>query len=219
LHRAIEVNPNDATAHFLLGSLYLSGGMPTPALQEWETARGIKPAIPTLHRNMGYTMLKSEEPPERAIELFREGTKYDPDNVDLYLGVEEAMEKAGRPASERARALASFPELQTAPAVLVFRLVRLLSEAREFDEAEKQLGNRFFPREEGGANVREIYVALKLKRAKAMAAEGQCPSALEVLRHLGEPVAALPFTAKGLAPFISSPASKQAVEEIQAVCR
>jgi hypothetical protein len=168
---------------------------------------------------MGYTMLKSGESPERAIEIFREGVQYDSRNVDLYLGREEAMEKAGRPASERARALQEFPELQTAPAVLVFRLVRVLSEAREFDEAEQQLVNRFFPREEGGANVRAIYVALKLRRAQAMAAEGQCPSAREVLRHLGEPVATLPFTSKGLAPFISSPASKQAVEEIQAACR
>ncbi len=219
LHRAIEVNPDDATAHFLLGSLYLSGGMSQQALQEWQTARGIKPAIPTLLRNMAYTMLKAGEPPERAIELFREGTKYDSNNVDLYLGLEEAMEKAGRPASERARALQSFPDSQSAPAVLIFRLVRVLSDAREFDEAEKLLANRFFPREEGGANVREIYVALKLKRAEAMAAQGQCPAALDIARHLGEPVATLPFTSKGLAPFISSASSRQAVEKIQAVCR
>jgi tetratricopeptide (TPR) repeat protein len=219
LHRAIEVHPDDATAHFLLGSLYLSGGTSKEALEEWETARSIKPSIPTLHRNTGYTVLKSGETPELAIELFREGMKYDSDNVDLYLGLEEAMEKAGWPATERARELQSFPALQSAPAVLVFRLVRLLSDAGEFDEAEKQLANRFFPREEGGANVREIYVALKLKRAKATAAQGQCPSALNIVRHLGEPVATLPFTSKGLAPFLLSAASKQAVEEIQATCR
>src|SRR5204863_6270104 len=46
LHRAIEIDPNDASAHFLLGSIYLSGGMTGPALQEWETARRIKPSIP-----------------------------------------------------------------------------------------------------------------------------------------------------------------------------
>jgi tetratricopeptide (TPR) repeat protein len=219
LHRAIEVSPEDATAHFLLGSLYLAGGMSKQALQEWETTRGIKPAIPTLHRNMGYTMLKSGESPERTIEIFREGMQHDSHNVDLYLGLEEAMEKAGQPASERARALQGFPELQTAPAVLVFRLVHLLSDAGEFDEAEKQLSNRFFPREEGGANVREIYVAVKLQRAKAMAEQGQCPSALDVVRHLGEPVAGLAFTSKGLEPFILSAAPKQTVEEIQAICR
>jgi len=129
------------------------------------------------------------------------------------------MEKAGRPASERASALQSYPELQSAPAVLVFRLVRVLSDAGQFDEAEKQLVNRFFPREEGGANVRDIYIALKLKRAQSIAAQGQCPSALDIVRHLGEPVASLPFTSKGLDSSISSASSKQAVSEIQAICR
>ena len=39
LRRALEVNPADATAHFLLGSLFLSGGQTEEALAEWEKAR------------------------------------------------------------------------------------------------------------------------------------------------------------------------------------
>jgi tetratricopeptide (TPR) repeat protein len=219
LHRALEINPDDATAHFFLGSLYLSGAMPGPAITEWETARKLKPSIPTLHRNMGYAVLQSGEPPDRAIELFREGMKYDPDNVDLYLGLEEAMYKAGRPPGERAQALQSFPKLQSAPAALVFRLVQVLGEAGEFDQAERQLANRFFPREEGAASVRQIYVALRLARAKSLAAHGQCSAALDTVHHAGDPVASLPFTAKGLGPFLASGVSKQTVSEIQAVCR
>jgi tetratricopeptide (TPR) repeat protein len=219
LRRAIEVNPDDATAHFLLGSLYLSGGVTEPALEEWNAARRIRPAIPTLHRNMGYTVLRSGESPERAVELFREGIKYNPDNVDVYLGLEEAMEKAGRPASDRAHMLELFPGMQSAPAALVFRLVHVLAEAGEFDQAEGQLMNRFFPREEGGINVREIYIALKLKQAKSMAVKGQCTSALEMVHHLGDPIPTLPFTAKGLVPFIASGSSKRIVQEIQEMCR
>ena len=219
LHRALEINPNDATAHFLLGSLYLSGAMIEPAINEWEIARKLKPSIPTLHRNMGYAVLQSAESPDRAMELFREGMKYDPDDVDLYLGLEAAMDKAGRPAEERARALQSFPKLQSAPAALVFRLVQLLNDAGEFDQAEHQLANRFFPREEGGANVRQIYVALKLARAKSLASRGQCSAALDTVRHAGDPVAGLSFTAKGLGPFLASEASKQTVNEIHAACR
>ena len=218
LRRAIEINPNDATAHFLLGSLYLSGAETGPALQEWDAARRIKPAIPTLHRNMGYAVLQSGGSTERAIEIFRDGMNYDPHNVDIYLGLEEAMGKAGRPVRERARALQSFPELQSAPAALVFRLVGLLSETGEFDQAEHLLANRFFPREEGGANVRQIYIELKLKRAKAMAAQRQCAPALDTVNHLGDPVASLPFTAKGLGPFLASASSKHTVEEIRSVC-
>src|SRR5207244_12541163 len=50
LRRALDVNPQDATAHFLMGSLYLSAGETGPALEQWEAARRLKPAIPTLDR-------------------------------------------------------------------------------------------------------------------------------------------------------------------------
>jgi tetratricopeptide (TPR) repeat protein len=168
---------------------------------------------------MGYAVLQSSKSPDRAIELFREGMKYDPDNVDLYLGLEQAMDKAGRPAVERVRALQSFPKLQSAPAALVFRLVQLLGEAGNFDQAERQLANRFFAREEGGANVRQIYIALKLSRAKSMATHAQCKAAQETVRYAGDPVPSLPFTAKGLGPFLNLDASKQTMTEIQTLCR
>ena len=219
LRRAIEVNPDDATAHLLLGSLCLSGGMTGPAIQEWEAVRRISPATPTLHRSMGYTVLRSGGSPERAIEYFREGMSYDSQNVDLILGLEEAMDKAGRPAIERARTLQSFPGLQSAPSALVFRLVRLLAEAGEFDPAEKLLVNRFFAKEEGGTDVREIYVTLRLKLAKSLAAQGQYGAALRIVHHLGEPVASLPFTTRRLGPFVASNTARQAMEEIEAMCR
>jgi hypothetical protein len=95
----------------------------------------------------------------------------------------------------------------------------VLGESGEFDQAEHQLANRFFPREEGGANVRQVYVALKLARAKSMATHGQCAAALETVHHAGDPVSSLPFTAKGLGPFLASEASNKTVSEIQAVCR
>jgi tetratricopeptide (TPR) repeat protein len=219
LRRAIEVNPDDATAHLLLGSLYLSGGMTGPAMQEWEALRCISPAIPTLHRNMGYTVLRSGGSAERAMEYFREGMSYDSHNVDLILGLEEAMDKAGQPAIDRARTLQSFPGLRSAPSALVFRLARLLAEAGEFEPAEELLVNRFFAKEEGGTDVREIYVALRLKRAKSLASQGQYETALRIVRHLGEPVASLPFTARGLGPFVASNTTRQAMEEIEAMCR
>ena len=218
LQKAVETNPQDATASFLLGSLYLSGGMTAEALQSWESARHIRPSIPTLHRNMGYALLRSGASPERAIELFREGLKYDPRNVDVYLGLEEAMAKSRRPAQERALALEAYPDLPGAPASLVLRLIQLQSEAGEFDAAEKQLATHFFPREEGGANVREVYIALRLTRAKTVAAQGDCTAAKNIVDHLADANPALPFTSKGLNPFIQSESSKQEIAGIRSAC-
>jgi len=219
LRRAIQSNSQDASAHFLLGSLYFSGGETGPALEEWQRASEINPSIPTLQRNMGYAVLLSGGPPQRAVDLFREGVKYDKDNVDVYLGLDRAMEKAGMPVSDRVRALQSFPQIPSAPAVFVFRLIQLLGEAGEFDKAESLMASRFFPREEGGANIRQVYIQLKLKQAKSAANRNQCVPAREILQHLADPVASLPFTAKGLEPFVASTPSQQAIAEIRSVCR
>jgi tetratricopeptide (TPR) repeat protein len=187
LELALSANPQDATAHFLLGSLYLSGGMTESALAEWQQAKRIKPDIPTLHRNIGYTLLRSDASSTQAIEVFREGMRYDPNNVDIYLGLEEAMQKAGLALADRTKALASFPDLPAAPVSLVFRLVQLLAESEEFDRAEDLLANRFFPREEGAVNVRQIYVDLRLKRALSLAGRGRCDQALNVVENLSKP--------------------------------
>jgi len=41
--------------------------------------------------------------------------------------------------------------------------------AQRFDEAERLCQGRFFPREEGGTNVRQVYLEVKLQRALAAA--------------------------------------------------
>ena len=61
LHAALQANPQDATARFLLGSLYLSGGMAEAAQREWEQARRLDRKIPVLHRNLGLTLQKIGE--------------------------------------------------------------------------------------------------------------------------------------------------------------
>ena len=219
LRRALDVNPQDATAHFLMGSLYLSAGETGPALEQWEAARRLKPAIPTLHRNMGYTALLSGEPQQRAIDLFREGMKYDGHNVDVYLGLEQAMEKAGQPASERARALQSYPDLQSAPAALLFRLVQVLSQAEEFESAEKLLEHRFLPREEGGTTGGEAYVTLRLNHAASLAVKHDCVTALKILTQLQGPNATVPFTTEKLAQYTTSESAKRLMSRVQQACQ
>ncbi len=217
LQRAVEVNPNDAAAHFLLGSLYVSTGDTGRALNEWETARQLKPSIPTLHRNMGYTALLSGDP-QRAVDLFREGMKYDSHNVDVYLGLEQAMDKAGQPATDRARALQSYPDLQTAPAALVFRLVQVLSDAGEFDAAEKLLEHRFFPREEGGMTGGEAYTGVRLKHAAALAGQHDCAAANQIVTQLNDANATVPGTDEKLAQYMTSEPSKRTIQQVQTAC-
>ncbi len=218
LKRAISVNPKDANAHALLGSLYMSGGMQDAAMKEWNAARELNPAIPALLRNMGYTVLYEKQPPERAIELFTEGTKYDPQNAEVYLGLEEALKDAGRSPEERVAALQKFPG-SNPPATLIFQLARDLADAGRYDEAQKELATRFISLEEGGASQLDVYVEIKMKEARALAAKQQCEQARAVIQHLSsDAVPQLSLTKDALALAMQSHHVQKEIAEAQAPC-
>jgi tetratricopeptide (TPR) repeat protein len=217
LKRALSLNPADANAHALLGSLYMSGGMQDAAMKEWNDARALNPAIPALLRNMGYTALYSKQPPERAIELFTQGTKFDPQNAENYLGLERALREAGRPPEERVAALQKFPG-SAPPATLIFQLARDLADAGRYDDAQKELATRFISLEEGGASQLDVYLEIKLKQAHALAANHQCGAARNLVQHLDDTAPQLSLTKEALALALRSPRIQKQIADAQASC-
>jgi tetratricopeptide (TPR) repeat protein len=191
--------------------------MQDPAMKEWNDARALNPAIPALLRNMGYTALYSKQPPERAIELFIQGIKFEPQNAENYLGLERALREAGRPPEERVAALQKFPG--SAPAAsLIFQLARDLADAGRYDDAQKELATRFIPLEEGGASQLDIYLEIKLKQANALAANHQCGTARNLIQHLDDPAPQLSLTKEALALALRSPRMQKQIADAQASC-
>ena len=137
LARALAANPRDATAHFLLGNLAMSGGMLDSAVAEWRRAAAIEPSIPTLHRNLGYALLSAGRPAAEARAAFEDGVRYDSLNTGVYVGLDSTLVLLGASAADRARALERFPLPDSMPASLVYRFVRLLASAGRFDDAER----------------------------------------------------------------------------------
>jgi len=64
--------------------------------------------------------------------------------------------------------------------------------------------NRFFQREEGGTNVRQVWLEVQVQHALSLAQHRECPDAIKIVDHLGEPVPNLAFTHDGLEPFLRS---------------
>jgi Flp pilus assembly protein TadD len=217
LKRAISVNPKDANAHALLGSLYMSGGMQDAAMTEWNAARELNPAIPALLRNMGYTVLYSKQSPERAIALFTEGVISDPRNPENYMGLERALREAGHPPEERVAALQKFPG-PNPPASLIFQLARDLADAGRFQEAQAELATRFVSLEEGGASQLDVYLEIKLKQARSLSEKHQCGEALALIQHLGDPVPQLSLTKDALVLALHSPRLQKDIEGVQTSC-
>jgi tetratricopeptide (TPR) repeat protein len=201
---AVRRDPSDAAAYFLLGEIYYGGGMTKPALASWENARKLNPRIPVLHRNLGRALfaLQQDQP---AIDVFREGLKFDATNVELYTGLTQALAILDRPAEERVRVLESYPDRATMPSPLALDLALSYAEAGKFREAEAMFHNRHFEKEEGAANAAEVYLEVRLQEALALAQGGRANEARGILASLNTPAEGVEFTTGALRASLEHP--------------
>jgi tetratricopeptide (TPR) repeat protein len=201
LRDALSADQSDPTAHYLLGCLYLSGGLAEEAIKEWESARQLNPSMPVLHRNLAYARLHSQDT-GRALALFQEGIQADPMNVDNYFGLDQTMSLLSKKPVERVAGLKQYPDFAHMPPALVMKLSLALVESGSFDDAAALWPRRYFPREEFGTNVRQVYLEVLVQKALSLADQGRKEDALQIAASMGEPVPGISFTADGLDAFL-----------------
>lgn len=218
LRSALGANTEDATARFLLGSLYLSSGLVDEAIGEWQRARALRPGIPTLHRNLGLALLVGKGDAAESRRVFEAGLTSDPRNVEIYEGLDRVLSLLGTPANERVAALRRYPSQSDMPPGLVFKLALALAEQGDSDAAEALFRNRFFPREEGGTSVRAVFAQVRLRRAEAASHERRCADALQILDSLDHETASLEFTRGGLADLLQPAVVQRQVASIESTC-
>jgi hypothetical protein len=163
-------------------------------------------------------MLHALDNPEQSLDAFREGLDADPTNVGIYIGIDQALSLTQHTATERATALQRYPTTEAVPALISSKLAIALAEAGRFDEADHVFTDRFFPREEGGTNVRQVFLEVRRLRARDAASHHRCDEALAVIDHLAQPVDALPFTRDGLEPFLRTLRVQYDLAAIEASC-
>jgi tetratricopeptide (TPR) repeat protein len=230
LRAALKAKPDDHTARFLLGSLYLASGLVQPAIEEWQQVRRTGTSIPTLHRNLALALLHSTGLPRRSAEgakagdmnetlrVLEEGTRADPQNVEVYLTLDGVLSAVHSAPGARVSALRRFPAPDRMPSLMVFKLALALAESGDETAAERLFHGRFFPREEGGTNVRAVYAQLRITSARRAADDGRCPVALGILDALPREQKELAFTAGGLADAIAAPALVRQIAAIEWTC-
>ena len=217
LQTAVEAAPSDANAHYLLGTLYFSRAFTDDALREWKRAR-VNPRIPVLDASLGLALLHVKNDPQSALTSFRNGIDNDRSNEAVYLGADQALSILGHPSSERTEVLERYPDRSSMPTALVFELALNLAESGEFERAASLFHNRFFARQEGGTNVRQVWVEVELQRALSLARHHDCQEALSSSAQLASPVEGVSFTDDGLAPFVNSARTEYLLGKIEAGC-
>jgi tetratricopeptide (TPR) repeat protein len=218
LESALRSNSNDATAHYLLGTFFFSRGMTTEALREWYAARELHAQIPALDASLGWALLHETRDTEKALSVFEEGIANDPKNAVNYSGATTALAILGKPAADRVRVLERYPDPKTMPLALVYELALNKAEAADFAGATALFHKRFFGREEGGLNVRQVWIEVKLLQIQSLAKTNHCKEALAEANAIGKPVPGLDFTQNGLEPILGSTRTKYLLAEAHDAC-
>lgn len=219
LEAALRTNPQDATAHYLLGTLFFSRGLTDTAMDDWEQARKANPNIPVLHASLGRALLQLRNDPERALEVFQDGLRSDSRNAELYTGIDQSLSILGRPAQQRVEALERYPDRPNMPSPLVYELILNLAEAEDYAKAFALFHNRFFERAEGGTNVRQVWLEVKLQNALSLAQHGACGEAVSAADHISDPLPDLAFTQDGLEPFLRSARMHYLLGNVYRTCK
>jgi Flp pilus assembly protein TadD len=218
LRAATEANSNDANAHYLLGTLYFSRALTEQALAEWRQAKAANAKVPVLDASMGIALLQVKHDPASALAAFRDGISADPQNDAVYLGADQSLSLLKKPSSERVQVFDAYPDPPKMPAPIVYELALNLAEAGDFDRAIALFNNRFFPREEGGTNVRQVWIEVRLQHALTLAKNGNCPAASSLANDLAKPVSGLTFTNDGLQHFVDAARTQYLIGKIYAKC-
>jgi len=218
LKAAIRTNEKDATAHYLLGTWYFAREKTDEALSEWQQARKLNPQIPALEASLGLALLHAKRDFASAWNAFEEGIKSDPSNIVNYSGAVAAMTLLAKPAAERVKTLELYPDLNRMPTSLVYELALNRTEEGNYSGAIELFRNRFFGSEEGGTNVRQVWIEVKLQQAVGLGRSGHCEDSLAAARELGSPAAGLSFTQDGLQPLLNSARTNYLLGELSSAC-
>lgn len=183
LESALSSRGSDATAHYLLGTLLFSKGMTDDAMVQWTEAKRLAPHMQVIDADMGEALLALKHDPQGALASFREGLRNDPENAQVYVGLDEAMSLTDTSAAERAAALSQYPSADAPqskmPQDLVYQLALERAEAKQFEPAMSLFKDRFFSSEEGGIPSDQVLFEIRLMQADAWAEAGHCEAAMK----------------------------------------
>ena len=196
LHAAIAANPNDANAHYLLGSFFLAGGSVDPAIHEWQQAVKLKSTAPGLHASLGRLQRDVRKDTAAAAQTFREGIKVDPRNAAIQDSVKIQPGK---------------PDEVAALALTMLESGRLAEAAALFTETN-------FPKERQSDTVRAAFIEARLRTIQDFAQRKRCREALAWVETIGDEAPGVPFSMYSFTNLLKGARIQYTLGNIESTC-
>ncbi|MDE6018731.1 MAG: DUF5107 domain-containing protein [Muribaculaceae bacterium] len=194
LNAAIQMNPNDASAHHYLGNLYYDKRQYDLAISNWEKAAEITPQYPGTWRNLALGYFNKLNDAEKAVEVMEKAFALDETDSRILMELDQLYKRLGRDHSERIAFLQKYPDLIEMRDDLVLEEITLLNQTGNYKEAKEKLDSHIFhPWEGGEGKVPMQYQTARVELAKLAISEGKYTDAIDLLKecldypqHLGE---------------------------------
>jgi tetratricopeptide (TPR) repeat protein len=193
LRAALEQNPADATAHYLLGCLLLNSRLHDQALAEWSLARPSAGRIPAYYETVGRALLVVKQDKKGAENLVQEGLTARPADarlLDLLANIRGGSAGGGGPQLQPPPAFDSPLEAAN------FALIALAN--HDLGGAQAVFQPRNFPQEKQPPGVREAYTELRMRILLSAAGPGKCEAVSAMIGDLVPDDKGLPFTFHGV---------------------
>jgi tetratricopeptide (TPR) repeat protein len=220
LQAAIHEDPQDASAHFLLGLLYLDANSAGDSIAELQAARAIRKDIPELYFVLARAFWRAKEGKGAAVSLLREGVQANPSNQELKSLLAEAIAPpkaaSAQPGSAGTGSAGAGGKKPAAPAELA---ASLLSRAALGDNsAAGSFNAENFPQDKQPDSVRQIYIELQLQALRRLMADHKCGEALPRVETIGNEDQSLPFTLYGFDEWMKGARFQYYLGAIEAGC-
>ncbi|MDR2968637.1 MAG: DUF5107 domain-containing protein [Tannerellaceae bacterium] len=194
LQCAIEVNPEDAKAHYYLGNLWYDKRQYSPAVKAWETSAERDAAFPTVWRNLALAYFNKQQKKKEAIDCMERAFGLDTTDARVFMELDQLYKRVGRPHLDRLAFLRKYQDLVAQRDDLYLEQITLLNQTGRFEEAKNMLDNRIFhPWEGGEGKVPAQYQIARVELAKKYLKIKKYEQALSVIEeclvypvHLGE---------------------------------
>lgn len=194
LKAALEVHPEDANAHYLLGNIYYDKRQYEPAIKNWEKALELNPKFPTVWRNLALAYFNKKKESKKAVEYMEMAFKLDNTDSRVLMELDQLYKRLRYPHDERLQLLEKYTDLTAKRDDLVLERITLLNQLGRHKEAKELLDSHIFhPWEGGEGKVPMQYQTARVELAKKAIHENRHAEAITLLGecleypyHLGE---------------------------------
>ena len=179
LRRAMEINPSDANAPYLLGCL-LYDNQPENAIKAWEESRKRSDKFALTHRNLGLAYAQHEKNIPKAIASLEKAIELDPSEPRFFYELDAQYEAAGTPVARRLEMLTKHHDTVAKRDDAVMRQIVVLTAAGRTDRALELLRDRRFRNWEGNSLSHSVYVDACIAHGLKLMAEKKPREALAI---------------------------------------